>query len=341
MSDAPTIETPKWSLLAADEFRHEFHGEAKTEDAPIETEEPTEPPVEVQPTETTQKAEESQEVEEVPISSIDELAKHYELDPEWLETVKIPVKINHESSEVPLSELKKSYQIQAAAQQRLDEAKATSRAETAIINEKREKLTAEYNVVANLVQKAEGVLLKDYQSINWQQLRTQDPAEFSARQTEFVQRQAEINNLKQSALQSYQTTQAATEKEVQAIKQQALVEETGKLLERIPEWKDQDKYKAEGKEIAEYLVLNGLTKEEVANATDHRLIVIARKAMLFDRGQNKVDVAKKKVLTIPKVLKPGSPKSTEQVKSIKKNELKAKLRKSGTLEDALAVLRST
>jgi hypothetical protein len=49
---------------------------------------------------------------------------------------------------------------------------------------------------------------------------------------------------------------------------------------------------------------------------------------------------KKKVLTIPKVMKPGAPKSPEQNKQVQKAQARAALKKSGTLEAALAVLRS-
>jgi heme-binding NEAT domain protein len=68
---------------------------------------------------------------------------------------------------------------------------------------------------------------------------------------------------------------------------------------------------------------------------------MARKAMQFDKGgQAKVSAAKKKVAKVPKTMKPGAPKPQEQINQEQVAKHKAKLKKSGKLDDAMELLRA-
>ena len=83
-----------------------------------------------------------------------------------------------------------------------------------------------------------------------------------------------------------------------------------------------------------------LSPEEVARASDHRLVIMARKAMLFDRQKSKAEPAKKKLLTVPKTLKPGVSKPVD-INQAKVAEAKATIAKnpnSRTAEDAAVAL---
>lgn len=338
----PTTEAPKnWAAMALQEFGDSFHGEVE-ETKPAEQPEQVAEAAETEQKEATEApaSEESEQVEEVAISSIEQLLETQGYDPEWFDTLEVPVKINGQPGKAKLAELKASFQIQQAAEQRLAEAKDKARAETTAIAQKREELNASFNAVAAIVQQAEQALMGDISKVNWDKLRVDDPAEFSARQLEYSQRRAQIDQLKNTAIGQYQQAQQQMKAEEAQRMQQRLAEESEKLFQKIPEWKDPDKSQAEKAALVEYLKGQGMSAEEVAQATDHRLIVMARKAMLYDKGQNKAEVAKKKVVAIPKVMKPGAPKTPEQRKSIEKAQLKQRLQKSGSLEDALALLRS-
>lgn len=338
----PTTEQPQtnFSALAKNLFGDSFHGEVKepqqTPADPPPNPEVTQPDPDAQPPDPAQNA----EVDEVPVTSLYELAEKFELDAEWLDTLELPVKINGAEGKAKLADLKKSYQIEQAAVQRLEEAKAKARAETQAITERRNQLEAQFTVAANVITEAEKLLGKDFSSIDWNKLRETDPAEFSAKKTELAERQAHINSLKQNAIAAYQQSAQKQAEEQRAIHQQFLQEQQTLLMTKLPEWKDAKVASAEKQQIAQYLVDQGFTNEDIASASDHRMILLARKAMLFDKGQDKAEVVKKKVLTIPKVMKPGAPKSPEQNKQAHKNEARARLRKSGSLEDALAYLRS-
>lgn len=338
----PTTEqsAPSLSMLASKYFGSEFKGEVKTPEPATPAPEPAtaEPAAaeEAQPAEVAA-AETDPTTEEVPISSISQLAEKFELDPDWLETVEVDVKINGQEGKAKLADLKKSYQITQAAEQRLAEAKDKAKAEAVAIAQKRDLLNAEYGKVASLIDNAERLFTQEYQHTDWNKLRTDDPAEFSAKKAEYDERKKAIDQLKAGAVQQYQASMAANRQEMESQRQAYLAEESEKLRAAIPEWKDEKVQKAEAQEIAQYLASQGYSKEEIANASDSRAIVTARKAMLYDKGQNKTELAKKKVLTIPKVMKPGTPKPPEQAKHAQIEAARAKLRATGRTEDAVAL----
>lgn len=76
-----------------------------------------------------------------------------------------------------------------------------------------------------------------------------------------------------------------------------LAEET--LLERLPEWKDPGKRRAESTDIANALVDAGYTHDELIELIDPRALIVARKAALWDKAQ----AAKAKATEVVKVEK--------------------------------------
>ena len=348
--DTPTVaptetsEQPKksWSLLASEAFGDQFHGEVAEYSAqPVAEQEQAEQEEHAQqPEQIQQEAQPESLHEERPIESMDELVRHYELDPDWMDTLDIPVKINGAEGKAKLSDLKASYQIKEAAEARLRDAKEKSRAEIQIIAEKREQLQSQFAVVGSLIDKAEKSFTKDETKVDWEKLRQQDPAEWSAKREEFKQRREEIERLKREAVDSYRSTIATAENENKERQQQYLQEQAQQLVEKLPEWKDPETAKAEKTAVAEYLINQGFTHEDISAASDHRMVLMARKAMLYDKGRDKSEVTLKKVSKIPKVMKPGSPKPQEQINRERQNQVKANLRETGSLESALELLRS-
>lgn len=255
---------------------------------------------------------ESPEVEEVPISSINELIETSEYDPEWFNSLKVPVKVDGKEDEATLTDLVNSYQIQQAAEHRLEEAKNKAKSITQEMAEKSEALNVQFSTVAELINNAEELLESDFKNVNWQDLRSRDPAEYAAKKRDFDDRRANIERIKNGAGEQYQQHLNQQNSEMQAQYQTYLQQERAKLEEALPEWKDPEKASVEKSKIADYLYKQGFSKDDVQAASDHRLIVMARKAMLYDATSSKAEVALKKVAKIPKVTKPGTTKSAEQ-----------------------------
>ena len=349
-SPAPTTEQtvtepPKrgLSLLAKEIYGDNFHGEP--EPAPEVQEQPEgeeHAALEAEENAGEQEVQASKEdgAEEVPISSVQELIEQGEYDPEWFNSLKYSVKVDGQTSEVPLSELAKSYQIVTAAEKRLEDAKVKAKAIQDEAAEKVGQINAQFAVAAKLVGKLETALVADIKSVDWEGLRESDPAEFSAKKLEFTERREAIEQMKAEAYGEFQKSTQAQQEKLQNDHRQYLQAEQALLLEKLPEWRDSEKAKAEKAKVADYLIGQGFTQEDVMGASDHRLILVARKAMLFDEIQSNTDAARKKLAKVPKVLKPGSPKPESQRSQERLDKIVANHKKAGTVDSAFALLRA-
>lgn len=357
-NEAPTIETQteqpvvSLSLLASEKFPNEFKGEVKQPEPAKEEGEESEQHAEEQQAEqnteteveqesSTESTEESEETAdgEQNISSFSELVENQGWDPDWANSLEVPIKVDGQESKVKLSDLTASYQTQAAATKNLNEAKEVGRTQNQVLAQKNEQVIHGLAQTAALIERAEKLLEIDKSSID-PNLRNTDPAEWSAKDTEMKNRQTEINQLKNDAIVQYNSTAQVGQAEQTEAMQQHLAQESEKLLTVVTEWKDPEVAKKGKQKLSEYLVTSGFPQEELTMVSDHRMIILARKAMLYDEGQTKTKTASKKVVKIPKVAKPGAQKPTDQVNQEKYDQAKARLHKTGKLEDAREVFRA-
>lgn len=145
--------------------------------------------------------------------------------------------------------------------------------------------------------------------------------------------------------QEWEAERAEYETISQELRQEYLAEQSRLLQEAIPEWaQEPEKATAEKRALAEYAEnVVGLTREEIANAADHRMIVTLRKAMKYDElmGAGK-EALRSKVATAP-VMKPGGrpnhqaggAPSRRQAAEIKRAA--QRLERSGSVTDAAAL----
>lgn len=351
------------SLLAKQRFGPDFHGEVKEE-----TEE-TQETAETEETEETQENEESEETEET--SESEETEETQEADeseesteePEYQEyelpqvaqmlgveedqldvdddgRVVLQGKVDGEPVRMPVKEYLDKFQMLSAADKRLEEAKAKRDELTKEVNERSQELQGEFATAAKIIEKAESLLEQDTAKIDWQALREDDPAEYSAKKTEIAERREAVEAAKREARESYQASVSKFQEQAKAQQQEMLAKEQEALFEKLPEWRDEEQAKAEKGKLVGYLKSQGFSEQDVASAIDHRLILMARKAMLYDQGQKKVDTAKKRVAKVPKVVKPGAAKPAEQVNKQKVDKARQRLSKSGNIDDAFALLRA-
>jgi hypothetical protein len=145
--------------IAKELFGSEYKGEVpKPEErepkARPDEEEPTVPAEEVpaegegeapQPEEGADEAP-TEDTGERPIETVAELVEHLEADPEWVNTLKVAVKVDGRQAEVPLGDLVASYQKQEMADQYLKEARDAKHSTTQELAEKRNALESEYRV---------------------------------------------------------------------------------------------------------------------------------------------------------------------------------------------------
>ena len=340
------------SLLANNMFGQNYHGkqpEAVPETPPKETA-TEEVEAEAETTEETESSEESEskesdepEYEEYELSHVAQMLGVEESDVDVDDDGKVVLqgKVDGESVRAPVKDLLSNYQMYQAADKRLEEAKSKRDALTKELNEKSEALQGQYATAAKLIENAEKLIDDESSNIDWKDLRENDPAEYSAKKTELQERKDRIERMKQEAYDEYKQNVEQQQSQSQQEYSQYIQQEQEQLLEKLPEWKDSEQAKAEKGKIVEYLKNEGFSDQDVQAASDHRLVLMARKAMLYDQQQAKTEPARKKVAKVPKVMKPGTPKSNEQVNNERLEKQRAKLKKSGKLDDAFELLRAS
>ena len=252
--------------------------------------------------------EESESQEEVTVSSWDELIETQEWDPEWAESLKVPIKVDGQPTEATIKELVANYQMNSAADKRLEEAKAKARALNQELAEKSESLQSQIVAAGKLIETAEQALDAESSAIDWKRLREDDPAEYAAKKSEYAEKRERIERTKREATEAWRKATAEQQQQLQAETQKRLPAEQERLFEFFPEWKDPEKGKAGKAKTVEYLQNLGFTEDDISAVVDHRLVVMAEKARRYDERKPNVEAAKKRVAKVPKVVKPGAKK---------------------------------
>ena len=246
----------------------------------------------------------------------------------------VTIKIDGKDVQVKLSELKNGYQRQADYTRKtmeVSEQRKAAEAEASKARQERDAYAANLN---QLRARTEALLTEQQNSVNWTELLQVDPVEYLKQQHLAQQRQA--------TLQQVAAEQARVSQIQQAEQQEAQVRhiqaQHQALLDKLPEWKDEAKAKAEKAALREFLIQEGFDEQALNNITDARAVVLARKAMLYDQVMSKAQAAAKKVATLPtKVVRPGT---GEGQQLDRRTSAYQRLQKSGSVDDAAAVFAS-
>lgn len=283
------------------------------------------------------KAEVEEDVEEINVSSLNDLAEALGVDVADLYKVPIPINTPDGRKEISLGEWKDS--VQSMETLKAERARVSELAQQR--QQEMERFTAQmqesFQQAGSVIQMAESELMRDYQSINWQELRQYDPAEFAAKQSEFGQRQAQINQAKQNAIQQMQ----GFEHKRRQMLEESLPEQHKRLIEMVPEFGEESTAGVEKPKVAEYLSKLGYRPEEISLAAyDARNIALAYKAMKYDELK-KSQPAKKKVLKIGnKPIKPGKAQSKAEQRESANRDQRLRFKKTGNIKDLAALLNT-
>lgn len=270
-------------------------------------------------------------------SSLQELAEAMEVDVDALKAIKVKTKVDGVEADVPLGEVIKNYQLNKSITDRSEQLahakKHFAQVATEFENQRNIQLS-QWQVWNNVL---ESRLRDQVASVDWQQLREEDPAEYAAKRQEFTERIGEIEHLKSQVAQQTQQQRMQMMHSQQTAYANALQQNIAKLPELIPEFKDAAKMKEEMQEMRNYLI-NVFSPEEVDSIVDARHVLIARKAMLYDKltegGKPKVEKMKEK----PKFVKPTARKSAAQAGRTEQAKHFKRARDSQSIDDWAKVL---
>jgi len=299
---------------------------ADDESAPTDTDEPA--PEEVEQIEDELDEGES-EAEEDPAEdeSEDDEESEDSVEEEPADPV-YRVKVDGEEIEVPLPELLKGYSRTSDYTRKttdLANQRKALEAHEAEIRAARDEYARKLEVVAQIV----GESLPP--EPDWDKIRKESPDEFPRLYAEhkLARERAEVVAAERAAEEQKRTQQE------QSRLQAHLEAETARLLDSIPEWKDEPTATSEKTQLVDYATKTyGWTPDDLGNVHDHRLVLLLRKAMKYDEIQAKGQTIREKAKTAP-VLKPGG--RTQAPKAKGKNESTrriGKLAQTGRVDDA-------
>jgi hypothetical protein len=111
-----------------------------------------------------------------------------------------------------------------------------------------------------------------------------------------------------------------------------------KMLEAVPEWKDKSAYERDRTQMRRFLNDFGYTDEEINQASDYRMVVLARDAMKYRQLMSRKP---RPDAPLEKALRPVPPVNSPAPRRAKEAQvLRKRLAESGKVEDAAAAIRS-
>ncbi len=332
--------SPKWDTVASyaekmvsgaapgleSESKDKLRPEPATEKQPKQRQEPAETsePSEPAPPDEPEAVEETEPVEET-----DEETEALEDE----SPAYVTVKIDGKEEQVTLEEALKGYSRQqdyTRKAQDLARERESQKADFEAVRKEREQYAEALKQLEAANQPSEP---------DWGQLRSELSSEaFSLRVAEW---QIEQNNLRKLQAERERTEAKIAEDRSKEM-QSHLVREQELLLAAIPEWSDSTKATTEHRQLAEYGKSLGFTEQEVASITDHRAVVLLRKAMLYDKAKQtpnpKVQPqgTQAKTQTTQPTITTMRPGTTTQIRKPVSDVTRSKqsLAKTGTIQSA-------
>jgi len=244
------------------------------------------------------------------------------------EAPKYRVKANGEELEVSLDELLNGYSRTADYQkktQSLAEQRKAVEAERVKIDE----AAKTRDTYAQRLQVIEQLLSQADSGENLQELKETDPIAYAIKVAERSEREKQLQAVQAERMRVQQEQQALQGQQLQ----RHIQHEQAKLMEIIPEFKDDAKAEVVRRDIRNYAKSIGFSDQELSQVYDSRAVQTLYKAMQYEKLVAGKAGATKKVASAPKTLKPGTtnPQSSEQ--EAKKKEF-ARLKQTGSKNDA-------
>ena len=242
------------------------------------------------------------------------------------------VKVDGEEIEVSLDEALQGYQRQQAFTKRsmeIAEQRKAAEQEAAQAKQARDYYAQQLEVLAQQIQQTIP------QEPDWVSLAREVTAEeYNAIRAEYDNRKANLSKVEQER-QAVAQQQAA---EREQMLHEHLRAQRSEMLNRIPQWKDDDVRNKERLQVVEYARNIGFSEEEVAQATDARAVELLYKAMQWDNLQRKKPNAKKRTRQAPKMAKAGQPRTKKQVASRSRQNAMSRLNKERSVDAAVSYL---
>lgn len=221
--------------------------------------------------------------------------------------VKLILTVNGKQVEKTLGQLRADAQKYEASEERFQEAttiRKDAEAKLAVLPQMEQQLKSVLEFYIGQSQQ-----FVQAQQPDWVKLLDENPTEYVKQRHAWEIKQGELVTARNIQLELQRRTAEAE----QASRTQTIGNEKIKLLAAIPEWQDPVKAAEGSKAVGDYLAKSGIPDDLLKNIDHHQVLVIARKAMLYDQAIAKQQAARKpgaKTNQVPKqnvrVERPGA-----------------------------------
>ena len=259
-----------------------------------------------------------------------------------LANLKMRIKVNGEERLVSLKEAQTGHQLEADYRRKTTELAEQRRAVEQDFAQRQALYHQQSVEAANVLQMAEQAVLADLNTPQMAALREKDPVQWMLRRDEAQQKLAYLQQTRQQAAQQWQMQQQHSAAEQQRQFHAYLQQEQSELERAVASRGEQLTSEAKAG-LATFLVERyGFSPEEVGQVYNHRLVLLALDAMRATAKVKDMDTktaqVKEKVATLPKVVPPGKAQGKVQVKQKVIAGLKGRLKQTGSVRDAAAVI---
>ena len=262
------------------------------------------------------------------IHTLSDLAQSLEIEEsEFLQHIAVG---DGEGNSHPLADVLTNWREQPEATKDRDE---LSRIMQGLKGKEAEMQVHHEQALAEMQQATQRVLsyIETEQSVDWEELKEQDPSRYLLLRTEHQERAAAVQGNMDRMRNEFANRQRA--------QQEARVEwqreEVQKLKRLFPELgADQAKWTGYIQDIQSYLTHQDFSPEEQEYIEDHRWMVIVDKARKFDELHKKAPITRERVRRLPKAVAPGARRPQADPRLKKYNESRQRLAESGDERDA-------
>lgn len=298
--------------------------------------------LEVPKDESSDEDDDGSESDAAPSVDLDSLSQYLGYDRDQLSIkdgkVHVRTKVDGELADKSLAELVKGYQLEEHTTRKSMELAEQRKKWEEQVQQQQQAFQQQASLALQVLKGQEQEIQQRYNQIPWDEIRVQNPAEYSALVTDYQREMGAIQQRQGQLVQGLQESQKQAAQKHQEIMTRVKEVEKQKMFDAL-KWSPEEADK-QAKNIQHYLAKSlKYTDQELNMIFDHRFVVLADKARRFDEMQERVAELRGKKVTPRHVVPIGSAPSRGSSKRRKIESAKTRLRETGSVEDAANVFK--
>lgn len=243
------------------------------------------------------------------------------------------IKVHGEERQVTLNELREGFQLKSdytRSKQDLANERQQLGLEAQQVSQQRDQYG---NLLSDVGQRLQAMIPPEP---DWASLAATDPIAHTRQRAAWDQLQGQVKQVETEQKRIAQEQQQDFGTRMQAY----LAQQQASMLDRRPELKDREKATSFFTAINNYAANEyGFTQAEMSGVMDHRVFLMAEKAMKWDQAQAAAGSKANPRAHVP-TLKPGPRQKTETKTSANLRKARNRLSRSGSTKDAAAAIET-